>query len=189
MVKPDAEAFRPERFDHRLDEILAIRCLGRLVVAVFRIPETETLVMLGRDDEIFHPGGLGQARPLLGIVEVGIEVIEILLIVLFCDGLVLLDPYVPGREGIKAPVDEHAEPGISPPLYPGLALSLGFRARGRDRWEGEQTNEKQNKGVCYLHRRDSLLRVFWMRRHSSWLIAQAFRAVKNRLGFRVWPPR
>src|ERR1700691_5006775 len=32
----------------------------------------------------------------------------------------------PGRDRVNAPVDEHAEPGLPPPLHAGIALSMCF---------------------------------------------------------------
>jgi hypothetical protein len=74
-------------------------------------------VVFTGEDHIFHPRLAGPARPLLGVVKVGIEVLEIHLIVGIRDFLAVLQPFVTGAQRIKTPMDEHAkacfdEPGL-----------------------------------------------------------------------------
>src|SRR5262249_48637637 len=64
--------------------------------------------------------------PFFGIEMVGIEFIEILLVFLVCHVLIVLDPFMPRRERIGAPMDEHAETGIRPPKHSLLFLRGGL---------------------------------------------------------------
>ena len=116
VIEADAQAVGTERVHHRGENVTAVRRVRRLVVGVGGIPEAEALVMLGRDDEILHPGVPRRLRPELRIVEIGIEVLEILRVVDFRgDPFVVLQPFVACAEGVEAPVDEHAEPVMGEP--------------------------------------------------------------------------
>ena len=92
----------------------------------------EAVVVLGGDDDILHPRGLGEGHNIPSAEAGGIE--------LGREGLVLRDrdralfiihspmPGIcfpapgAGRDGVKAPVDEHTEAGFAPPLHPDIAL-------------------------------------------------------------------
>ena len=54
-------------------------------------------------------GGLGGFGPGPGVIQIGIEMLEILLVFFFGDAFPVLDPFVPGRQRIQTPMNEHAE--------------------------------------------------------------------------------
>ncbi len=116
VVEADAEPFLAEGLDHGPQQLLAAGGVDRLVVGVLRVPEAEALVVLGGDDEVPHARLLRRSRPGFGVVEVGVEVIEVGLIRFVGDAFTVLHPLVSGRQGIQPPVDEHAKPVVNPPL-------------------------------------------------------------------------
>lgn len=128
VVEADLQPLGPERLDERLEQVLAVRRVGRLVVGRLAVPQTEPVMVLGRQHHIFHPCLTGPARPFLRVVEVGIEVLEVLLVARVVDFLAVLHPLVPGRERVDAPMDEHAEPVV---LEPRLLL-VGQKQFGRN---------------------------------------------------------
>ena len=82
--------------------------------------------MLGGDDYIFHTCLLRHSCPIFWIKEIGVEIIEILLILFVGQPFMVLHPFVTGRQGIETPVNEHSETGISPPLHTLHLLSISF---------------------------------------------------------------
>src|SRR5690606_13624701 len=74
------------------------------------VEHTEALVMLGGHHGVAHTRGLCLAGPLTGVVEVGIEVLEIEVVMRLGYHLAHLNPLVAGGHRVQPPVDEHAEP-------------------------------------------------------------------------------
>ena len=84
----------------------------------------------------FMPASLASAHPFVGVVLHRVELLRVLAV--FGDGdlAVVHDPFADaadllalvsaGRDGIDAPVDEHAEAGLAPPFHAGVALVGGF---------------------------------------------------------------
>ncbi len=129
IIEPDFQAFSPESIYKLPDYIPSERCVCRLIISVFGIPQTESLVVLRRQNNILHSGFLCTFRPFLGIIKVRIKSLEILLVVLRCDPFTVLHPFMTGRKGIQSPVDEHSEPCVGPPLHP--LYFLCFRLFGK----------------------------------------------------------
>src|SRR5215212_85451 len=102
VVETYLHALGAERLDHRGDEVLAPGRVGHLVIREIRVPEAEAVVMLGRDDEVPHARVPRLSGPLFGAVEVGVEVVEVPLVVLVANPLALLDPFV-ARGGRRSP--------------------------------------------------------------------------------------
>jgi hypothetical protein len=109
VVEADAQSRRPARLDERADQVLAVRRTGDRVVRHRRVPPAEALVVLGGEHGVPHPGGTGGPRPGDRVVQVGLEVVEVRLVVLGGQPLVVLDPLVPRGQCVQAEVDEHAE--------------------------------------------------------------------------------
>ncbi len=137
VIEPDAYALGPERVHRHPDEVLPVGGLRGLVIGVFGIKKAEALVVLRGHDEVFHPGLFRVPRPFLRVVQVGVEEVEIFLILFVRYALVVSDPFVTGGERVEAPVDEHAEPRLGPPLHPRLTLLFGFRTGRPARADGE----------------------------------------------------
>ena len=115
IVEADPQPLGPERVDHLPQQIATGRGVGRLVIGVLRIPEAETFMMLGGDHKILHSGLSGRARPLRRTKQIGIEEIEIDLIILVRDHFTAANPLVPARHRIESPVNEHPESIVNKP--------------------------------------------------------------------------
>ena len=104
------------RVGERLQGVLGVR--GRIddvVAGQLAVEHAEAVVVLARDGDVLHPGPLGGLDPRLGVEGRRVEPRGELLV--FGDGdLVLVhDPFPLAQEGIDAPMDEEAEPGIREP--------------------------------------------------------------------------
>ena len=93
-------------------------------------------MVLGGDDDVLHAGGFGEGDDVMRAEAGGVELFGEGLVVGDGDGEVVHDPLadvvgalaVPlaGGDGVEAPVDEHAEAGLAPPLHAGVALGRGL---------------------------------------------------------------
>ena len=93
-------------------------------------------MVLGGDDDVLHAGGFGEGDDVVRAEAGGVEVLCQGLIVGDGDREVVHDPLanvsgalaVPGAcwNRVEAPVDEHAEAGLAPPLHAGVALGGGL---------------------------------------------------------------
>ena len=110
MIQAHAQPLVAEGVHHGAQQVAARRRVDRGVAGLLRIPEAEPFVVLGGDDEIFHAGLRGGARPQRRIVEIGVEACEVLPVVdVIRDALVVADPLVPCRQGVQPPMDKEAE--------------------------------------------------------------------------------
>jgi len=124
MVEAEAEALVAEGVHQRVEDVALGRSVGGLVVGQRRVPQAEAVVVLAGGDDVLHAGVLCFLRPNGRIVEVGVKVIEVLLVVLVGDSLVVLDPLVAGGDGVDSPVDEQPEAIVGKPG------SIGSGGRG-----------------------------------------------------------
>ena len=115
IVKAHLQALGPECLHILPDEIPPGGGVGALVIRILGVKHAEALVVLGGHDGVFHTGNPGHFGPLPGVVEIRVKMPEVPVIPLLGDTLPGLHPLVPGRHGIKAPVDEHAEPVMGKP--------------------------------------------------------------------------
>ncbi len=84
-----------------------------------RVKHGEAVMVLGRDDDVFHPGVAGNFHPFLGVKFHWIELLDERRVVRDRNLLVEHDPFAevghlfapisPGRYGIDAPVDKHSK--------------------------------------------------------------------------------
>ncbi len=120
--------FSAEGLDHGRQQVATGGRVGGLVVGQARVPQAKALVMLGGHDEVFHPRARRRLSPELGVVQVGVEPLEVLLIVdLGGDFLVVPNPLVAGGLGVQAPVNEQPETVVHVPtrVAGGTADGLG----------------------------------------------------------------
>ena len=115
MVEPHVQVPLAVGVDHRPDEVAPGGGVRRLVVGELAVPEGEAFVVLRGDDEVLHARLVGKLGPELRVIQVGVKVLEVLLVFLVGDLLDVLDPFMPRGEGISAPVDEHAEAVVGEP--------------------------------------------------------------------------
>ena len=121
-VSADADAFLTECIKHGFHDIRilvlmerAVLC-GCLIIGIFRIPEAESVVVLGRQHDHAEPGVLEHLDPLVGVDRRREEEVG------------RLPPVAPllTREGIDREVDE----GRQLPLLPGQLLGRRHQVRG-----------------------------------------------------------
>ena len=65
--------------------------------------------MLGGKHGILHAGYLGLTGQLLGVEQVGVEVVEVLVVLLLGNQLAGLNPLVTSGHGVQTEMDEHTE--------------------------------------------------------------------------------
>ena len=125
IVESDEEAFLAEGLGDHGRDVPAVGRPGDLEIAEGRVEHAEAVVVLGREDDVFHAGELGQAGPFAGIERGRVEGRG--------QGVILPDEVVRGVEerpgdlrphlGVRAPVDEQAEAGVAEDL--GLGRIVG----------------------------------------------------------------
>ena len=134
IVKAHAQTLGARRFHELRHQVAAARLLGSAVVGELRFKIAEALVMLGGHHHVFLPGTLSQLGPLARGVRFGRKVLRQKLVLRHGNALDLHRPLVLPDDGVKPPVDEHAESCFVPPLHPpvaaGLLLGVG-RTQGR----------------------------------------------------------
>ena len=116
IIEADPQAAPAEGLDEGFEEVATGGSVGRFVVGVLGIPQTEPLVVLGGDHEIFHSGVCRGFGPGIGIVKVGVEAAEVASFVFFDgDFFIIHQPFVAGAERVETPMDEEAEPVVCKP--------------------------------------------------------------------------
>ena len=111
VIKTGADAFGAERIQSFAD-IVAVG----LEISISRIPHTETVVVLGGHNHIFHTSSFGKFCPLPGFKAVGGEVSYISFAVFFGGNLFDgLHPFTPGGYAVNAPVNKHTKTCCLPP--------------------------------------------------------------------------
>ena len=130
IVEADAQPFCAEGVDIRAHQVAAGGRVGRFVVGVLAVEQAEPLVVLRRQDGVFHTGRFRLTRPFFRIEQIGVEVFEIQVVAVFRDAFVVLDPFMAGGHGVQPPVDEHAEAVMREPC--GIARGLAGDVTGHD---------------------------------------------------------
>ena len=121
IIEANPDTLGTESLYERTDEVFAIRRVRYLEIGVLGVPHAEAFVVFCGDNHILYAGRLCISRPLLGVVQVGIKVLEIAVVIFVAYSLILLYPLVPCGQAVQPPMDEHAEPVVRPPGH-----ALGF---------------------------------------------------------------
>ena len=147
------------------DDVFAVgRGVDDVPLAGGRGEHGEAVVMLRGDHDVFDAGVFGELGPGVGVVLRGVELFGELAV--FGDGnfAFLHDPFADafhglvvieaGGDGVDAPMDEHAEAGVAPPLHAGVALGgsfvgvgLGGGGNGRGRYD-QNSEYNEPRGKC-----------------------------------------
>ncbi len=136
VIEADVEALGAEGVHHLAEGVFAVGGVGDLVVGVLGVPQAEALVVLGGEDHVAHAGLAGGLRPFAGLEEVGVEEVEVDLVVFVGDLLIVADPLVPRRHGVESPVDEHAKTVVGEPAGIPLELQIVSHCRNVRKVEG-----------------------------------------------------
>ena len=115
IVKTDVQALGAEGVNIFAHQVAARGRVGALIIGILGVPHAEAFVVLGGEHGVFHARGLGLARPFARVEQVGIEILEVFVVLFLGNLLAHLDPFVAGRHGIQPPVDEHAEAVVREP--------------------------------------------------------------------------
>ena len=102
----------------------------------FGVEHREAVMMFGCNDDVLHPGRLGEGHDIVRAEADRIELRGERLVVRNGDGGIVHEPLpssrrrlaVPrtGGDGVKTPMDEHAEAGIPPPGHACVTLRGRF---------------------------------------------------------------
>ena len=110
IVEPDLETVPPAGLDIGADQIPPGRRVGRLVVGQPGVPQAEPVMVLGGQHRIFHAGPLGRRDPGVRVVEVGLEMVDVFLIIGIEDRVPVTRPgHLARMQRAGTPMDEHAE--------------------------------------------------------------------------------
>ena len=181
-LQPLLAAFRGKRFQQVL---LVRRSVDDVPIGCLGVEQAEPVVVLRRDDDVLHPGIFGDADPLGRVVLDRVELLGKLFVLgdrnvgpvhdPFPDARNLLALPRPRRNGVKPPMDEHAEPRFPPPLHPGVALGLRLRiprllrsrAAGRQTPRHRQRQHQPGNNRSPIHRRLLVFELL-VHRHRTW---------------------
>ena len=110
-------------FGQFLDDISFERsCFDNVVIRLFRVEHREPVVMAGGETDVFHPGILGDAYPLVRIEFGGIESVCQFLVLRLVQAFVGQHPFAVSQHTVYSPVDKHTEFGIPEPFPVGKIL-------------------------------------------------------------------
>ena len=132
VVKAELHPLLPALFAEFAEWVALKGSCGNNVERVcIGVEHGEAVVVLGGDDDILHPRGLGEGHNIPSAEAGGIELGREGLVLRDRDRSVIHNPLAdagdllsaPGArgDGVKAPVDEHTEAGFAPPLHPDIA--------------------------------------------------------------------
>ena len=122
----------------KLGEYVSLKRSGvhYVIVGNLRIPQAEAIVVFRGDDHVLHSGVFGDSSPLVSVKFYGIELPGKLLILSDGDLGIIHNPLADtadflafpfaGGNGIKSPVDKHAESRLAPPCHSFVVLAFGF---------------------------------------------------------------
>ena len=115
IVQTDVQAFVAEGVGVFFYDVLSVGGVGRFIVGVGGIEQTEAFVVFSGEHSVFHSGRLCAFRPLAGVEEVGVEQPEIFIVFFVADLFVGFYPFVAGGHGIQAEMNEHTEAVVREP--------------------------------------------------------------------------
>ena len=127
-------------------------------VGEFGAVHAKAVMVFGGDDDVFHAGAFGDADPFAGIEVGGIELGgEFFVFGRRYFGL-QLDPFgvvflafpFAGGDGVDAPMNEHAEPGLVEPGHPVGVFGRGER-EGEEERDGEEGRADAMEKSRYAH--------------------------------------
>ena len=124
IIETNLQSFGTERVQKLAHDILAVGRVHYVVIGIFGIKQTKSLVVLGRQHRVFHTRRLCFSCPLAGIVKIGIEMIEIALIFLLGNKFRRFAPFVARTKRIQSEMNKHAKAVMHEPFgIPGRFLS------------------------------------------------------------------
>ena len=122
VVEAHLQALCAAGFDKWTDEVPAVGCVAYVEIGFPGRPEAKAIVVLGGQCHVGHAGAPGAPGPVPGIVEVGIEAVEVLQNVLVGQFLPAPVPGALRMKRVEAEMNDHSETVMNKPVLP-----LGIR--------------------------------------------------------------
>ena len=158
VVKAESDPFLFRFICQRAHRIFTVgRPIDDVVRARFAVEHREPVVVLRCDDDVLHAGGLGDAHPFGGVEPDRVELSGELFVPRprnvrprhdpLADLLGSVAVELAGRHGVEAPVDEHAEPSLAPPLHAPVAICPHFTRIGLRRTFASLTKTRDGEAL------------------------------------------
>ena len=155
VVKTQFEAVLFTGVGQLFDDIsFGICVFGHIVITHLAVPQGKSIVMLGGDAHILHPGLFGQQYPLFRINLVPVETVQQGEILIPVDPVPVVDPFciivivsqllsLPAsfRTTVNTPVYKHPKAGIGKPLGTLVCVLLAMPMDGKDYQNGGQNGD------------------------------------------------
>ena len=117
IIKTDLDALCAERVEILTHDVFAVRRVRDLPIGESGIKQAEAVVVLCREHGVLHAGLLCKARPLFRVKIFRIKLVEKRDVVLLRNLFRGAHPLAARRNGVKAPMDKHAEAVVGKPLH------------------------------------------------------------------------
>ena len=125
-IQTNLQSFCADGINVLCNEVAAAFRVGGFEIGILAVEEAETVVMLGSQNHVFHTGLFRRLDPFSRLEINGVELLEIFHVIFFWNLLGTPHPFSACRDGIKSPVDKHAETGVAVPLHPPV---IGFSVK------------------------------------------------------------
>ena len=117
IIKTDLDALCAERVEILTHDVFAVRRVRDFPIGESGIKQAEAVVVLCSKHGVLHTGLLCKARPLFRVKIFRIKLVEKRDVVLLRNLFRGAHPLAARRDGVKAPMDEHAEAVVGKPLH------------------------------------------------------------------------
>ena len=125
-IQTDLQSFCADGINILCNEVAAAFRVGGFEISILAVEEAESIVMLGSQNHVFHTGLFRRLGPFPRLEINGIELLKIFHVIFFRNLLGTPHPFSARRDGVKPPVDKHAETGVAVPLHPPV---IGFSVK------------------------------------------------------------
>ena len=115
IIETDPQSLGTESIDELADDVLAVRGIHHVIVGIFGIEQTKSLVVLGCQNRVFHSRQACATGEIAGIKKIGIEVFEIKIVFGIGYFFVLLYPFVTSRHCVKPEMNKHTKSIVHQP--------------------------------------------------------------------------
>ena len=133
VIQPKLNVVFACSFGQRLEKIFAIRRrVHNIPITDCSIEKSETIMVLGGDDDVLHTSILSHEHPSFRIVIYWVELLRVLLIFRYRDLSIMHDPFAnilyllafvsPSWNGVDTPVDKKSKSSFTPPGHACVTL-------------------------------------------------------------------
>ncbi len=100
VIEADSQSLRTKGVHDKTQHVFAKGRARDLVICLLRIPQAKTVVMFGREHKILHARLAGDPGPLSWVEQIGVEMLEELLVILVAHPFLTFDPFTPRRKSV-----------------------------------------------------------------------------------------